>query len=112
MASSRSLFTLANRLRAATQARIRIQLPILQSLSSTHPYCTQARGPPGPSLAKTILPLGHPSISIVPELDRWVHLGNKVRKVELQNLVRDLRRRRRYKQALEVRLFALPAMCL
>lgn len=55
-----------------------------------------------PSLYSKISPLGNPSTSVVPELDDWVYKGNKVRVAELQRIVRDLRKRRRFAQALEV----------
>ncbi|MED6187499.1 hypothetical protein PIB30_077027 [Stylosanthes scabra] len=54
------------------------------------------------SLYSKISPLGNPNTSIAPELDDWVYKGNKVRVGELQRIVRDLRKRRRFSQALEV----------
>ncbi|KAJ6811453.1 pentatricopeptide repeat-containing protein isoform X1, mitochondrial [Iris pallida] len=54
------------------------------------------------TISSLVLPLGHPSISVTPELDRWVHRGKPLRPVELQHLVRELRKRRRCAQALEV----------
>lgn len=50
--------------------------------------------------------MGDPSFSVVPVLDQWVQEGNKVKNLELQRIVRDLRARRRYNQALEVSLFS------
>ncbi|XP_020093505.1 pentatricopeptide repeat-containing protein At4g21705, mitochondrial-like [Ananas comosus] len=85
-----ALFSVANRLRSALRFR---------HWSSS--YCTK-RAPPRPSLQSTIWPLGHPSISLVPEIERWIDKGNSARPVELQNVVRELRKRRRFKQALEV----------
>ncbi|KAJ6833991.1 pentatricopeptide repeat-containing protein, mitochondrial isoform X1 [Iris pallida] len=54
------------------------------------------------TISSLVLPLGHPSISVTPELGRWVHRGKPLRPVELQHLVRELRKRRRCTQALEV----------
>ncbi|KAF2303339.1 hypothetical protein GH714_016927 [Hevea brasiliensis] len=53
------------------------------------------------TLYSKISPLGDPSISLVPELENWVQHGNKVRVGELQRIIRDLRRRNRFGQALE-----------
>lgn len=39
---------------------------------------------------------------MAPELDEWVQNGNKVRVAELQRIVHDLRKRKRFTQALEV----------
>ncbi|WOL05853.1 pentatricopeptide repeat-containing protein [Canna indica] len=49
-----------------------------------------------------IWPLGDPSINLTPELERWTARVHSVRPVELQNVIRELRKRRRYRQALEV----------
>lgn len=54
------------------------------------------------NLYSRISPIGNPNISIVPELDRWVDTGKNVRVPELLRIIRDLRRRRRFSQALEV----------
>ncbi|KAK4797824.1 hypothetical protein SAY86_030150 [Trapa natans] len=55
-----------------------------------------------PTLYSKISPLGNPSASVSPELDQWVQAGNKIRFAELQRIIRDLRKRKRYNQALEV----------
>ncbi|CAH9109287.1 unnamed protein product [Cuscuta epithymum] len=54
------------------------------------------------SLYSKISPLGNPTTSIVPQLDEWVRQGNKVRFAELQRIAIDLRKRKRFSQALEV----------
>ncbi|RWR72150.1 pentatricopeptide repeat-containing protein, mitochondrial [Cinnamomum micranthum f. kanehirae] len=54
------------------------------------------------SLYSIISPIGNPKISIVPELDSWVDTGKSVRVHELIHIIRDLRKRRRFSQALEV----------
>ncbi|TKY71691.1 Pentatricopeptide repeat-containing protein mitochondrial [Spatholobus suberectus] len=55
-----------------------------------------------PSLYSRISPLGNPNTSVVPELDDWVYKGNKVRVAELHRIIRDLRKRSRFSQALQV----------
>ncbi|KAH7512527.1 hypothetical protein FEM48_Zijuj12G0100000 [Ziziphus jujuba var. spinosa] len=54
------------------------------------------------NLYSRISPLGDPSLSVVPVLDQWVQQGMKAKYIELSHIIRDLRRRRRYKHALEV----------
>lgn len=55
-----------------------------------------------PSLYSKISPLGNPTTSVIPQLDDWVFNGNKVSVGELQRIVRDLRKRSRFTQALQV----------
>ncbi|KAK2393526.1 Tetratricopeptide repeat (TPR) superfamily protein [Trifolium repens] len=55
-----------------------------------------------PSLYSKISPLGNPTTSVVPQLDDWIYKGNKVSVGELQRIVRDLRKRSRFSQALQV----------
>ncbi|XP_054815821.1 pentatricopeptide repeat-containing protein At4g21705, mitochondrial isoform X2 [Prosopis cineraria] len=54
------------------------------------------------NLISRIIPLGNPSISLVPVLDEWVQEGNPVHDIELRKIVKTLRGRLRFKQALEV----------
>ncbi|GAB2298682.1 hypothetical protein Dimus_032753 [Dionaea muscipula] len=54
------------------------------------------------SLYSRISPLGTPTISLKPVLDDWVQRGKKVRIVELQRIIRDLRKHKRFSQALQV----------
>lgn len=54
------------------------------------------------TLFSKISPLGSPNASVVPELENWVKYGNKVRVGELQRIIHDLRKRKRFTQALEV----------
>lgn len=54
------------------------------------------------TLYAKISPLGDPSVSVEPELDGWVKEGKKVRIAELQRIIHDLRKRKRFTQALEV----------
>ncbi|KAI3439959.1 uncharacterized protein J3R85_004092 [Psidium guajava] len=55
-----------------------------------------------PSLYSEVSPLGNPGRSVAPVLDDWVQRGNKVRFAELQRIIRDFRRRKRFSHALEV----------
>ncbi|XP_078427934.1 pentatricopeptide repeat-containing protein At4g21705, mitochondrial-like [Wolffia australiana] len=54
------------------------------------------------TLLSAILPMGHPSVSLVPELETWAKNQRKIFPGELQDLVKELRSRKRFKQALEV----------
>lgn len=49
-----------------------------------------------------ISPLGSPGISVQPALDGWVDKGNKLSVAELFRIIHDLRKRKRFTQALEV----------
>ena len=59
------------------------------------------------SLYSKISVIGHPSKSVVPELEKWVESGKKTQVAKLQNIIQDLRKRRRYGHALEVLLLLL-----
>ncbi|XP_038711338.1 pentatricopeptide repeat-containing protein At4g21705, mitochondrial-like [Tripterygium wilfordii] len=54
------------------------------------------------ALYSKISPLGNPATSLGPELDSWVSDGKEVRVAELQRIIRDLRKRKRFTQALQV----------
>ncbi|XP_052202087.1 pentatricopeptide repeat-containing protein At4g21705, mitochondrial [Diospyros lotus] len=54
------------------------------------------------TLYSKISPLGDPSTRVSQELDGWVESGKKVRAGELHRIIHDLRKRRRFSQALEV----------
>ncbi|XP_073061422.1 pentatricopeptide repeat-containing protein At4g21705, mitochondrial-like [Primulina eburnea] len=54
------------------------------------------------SLYEKISPLGNPSVDVTRELDTWVGMGNKIRFAELQRIILDLRKRRRFNHALQV----------
>ncbi|CAM8900330.1 unnamed protein product [Rhodiola kirilowii] len=54
------------------------------------------------TLYSKICPLGDPGITVVPELDKWVENGRKVSVAELQRIIHDLRKRKRFSQALQV----------
>ncbi|RZS08416.1 hypothetical protein BHM03_00039387 [Ensete ventricosum] len=99
-----TVFSFARLLSRALQIRLRCSGSPLAAGSSRH-FCT-ARAPQK-TLQSMIWPLGHPSVNLAPELDRWVARGHRVRLVELQYVIRELRKLRRYKQALEVRVSLL-----
>jgi hypothetical protein len=71
------------------------------SLLLARSYCT-GRNASVSNLFLRISPLGDPSHSVVPVLDQWMEEGKRVKKPELQHIARELRARRRYRQALEV----------
>ncbi|KAL9270700.1 Pentatricopeptide repeat-containing protein [Drosera capensis] len=54
------------------------------------------------SLYAKISPLGSPALRVRPELDSWIDKGKKVSVAELQRIVRDFRKRKRFSHALEV----------
>ncbi|OIV99155.1 hypothetical protein TanjilG_01130 [Lupinus angustifolius] len=62
-------------------------------------YCST---PNRKNLYSRISPLGDPSISLVPVLDNWVQQGNTVYPFDLQRIIKTLRSRRRFSQALQV----------
>lgn len=55
-----------------------------------------------PTLYSKISPLGDPRINVTPELDKWIENGRKVSVAELQRIIHDLRKRKRFTQALQV----------
>ncbi|KNA11298.1 hypothetical protein SOVF_136500 [Spinacia oleracea] len=54
------------------------------------------------TLYSKISPLGSPGISVKPELDGWVDKGKNLSFDELMRIIHDLRKRKRFTQALEV----------
>ncbi|XP_027356546.1 pentatricopeptide repeat-containing protein At4g21705, mitochondrial-like [Abrus precatorius] len=54
------------------------------------------------NLYSRISPLGDPSISVVPVLDKWIEEGNAVNGPQLQRIIKILRSRKRFTQALQV----------
>lgn len=84
-----SLFSVVSRLR-------------IIAVGSHHRFSWTARSYCSGSFYRRIRPLGNPNVSLVPKLDKWVNTGRKVQVSELQHIIRDLRKRRRFSQALEV----------
>ncbi|KAK6917545.1 Pentatricopeptide repeat [Dillenia turbinata] len=87
-------------------SRLRSNLnPKAQSLEtltwSSRSYCTSTTKPGKSSLYSKISPLGN-SKTIIPELDNWLQNGNKVSISELNRIIHDLRKRKRFSHALEI----------
>ncbi|XBJ09198.1 pentatricopeptide repeat-containing protein At4g21705, mitochondrial [Aegilops tauschii subsp. strangulata] len=112
MASS-SLFAAGRRLLhlgrgRLLQGRVRPHNPtplLLPVRAASSPPSNSAERPPRrpPGLQSTLWPLGHPDTLLVPEIERWAEKpGNRLRPVELERIVKELRKRRRHRQALEV----------
>ncbi|KAJ6724459.1 hypothetical protein OIU85_022388 [Salix viminalis] len=53
------------------------------------------------NLYSRISPFGDPRISLAPVLDQWAEEGKKIKDYELRTIVKGLRARKRFKQALE-----------
>lgn len=54
------------------------------------------------SLYRRISPIGDQNVSVIPVLDGWINEGNAVNKYQLQSLVKEFRRYRRFRHALEI----------
>ncbi|KAE8723031.1 Pentatricopeptide repeat-containing protein [Hibiscus syriacus] len=54
------------------------------------------------TLYSRISPLGGPDKSVEAELEDWLKHGNNIRVAELQRIIQDLRKRKRFTQALQV----------
>ncbi|XP_057467035.1 pentatricopeptide repeat-containing protein At2g20710, mitochondrial-like isoform X3 [Actinidia eriantha] len=65
----------------------------------------------GDSLYRRISPLGDPTVSIVPVLDQWVQEGRTVKKGDLENIIKELRRYSRFKHALEISQWMSDGRC-
>ncbi|TVU32132.1 hypothetical protein EJB05_23851 [Eragrostis curvula] len=104
MASS-SLVAAARRLlRAGGGSRILPSLLPHSAASSPRGYSSEKQTPARPlSLQSSLYPLGHPGTLLVPEIELWAAKPrNRLRPVELQRIVKELRKRRRHRQALEI----------
>ncbi|XP_031265403.1 pentatricopeptide repeat-containing protein At2g20710, mitochondrial-like [Pistacia vera] len=67
---------------------------------SSNPYSNSMR-----DLFRRISPLGDPTVSIVPLLDRWVQEGRTVEKEQLQLFITELRSFRRFAHALQISMW-------
>ena len=63
-------------------------------------------------LYRRISPLGDPKVSIVPILDQWISEGQTVSKPPLLDIIKELRRFKRYTHALEVSIYNSPFLFL
>jgi hypothetical protein len=81
-----------------------------RAASSPRGYSSERPQRRAPSLQSTLWPLGHPGTLLVPEIERWAAKpGNRLRPVELERVVKELRKRRRHRQALEVIPLTVPS---
>ncbi|GAB4846317.1 hypothetical protein Ancab_025323 [Ancistrocladus abbreviatus] len=98
----RSVFFLLNQLTSKSNPQL------AKPLTSTHANLLFCRSyyytekTPKTSLYTRISLIGSPSTSVTPILDQWIDDGKKVRSPELQSIIRALRARQRFNQALEV----------
>ncbi|KAF8409279.1 hypothetical protein HHK36_005353 [Tetracentron sinense] len=95
-----TLFTIFIRLSSNLQFSRRLSGTLTRNVFASRSYSTGRN--PKVSLYSKIRPLSKPSLHVVSELKKWVEAGKKVRVKELQRIFRDLRKRKRYTQALEV----------
>ncbi|KAF5728318.1 pentatricopeptide repeat-containing protein [Tripterygium wilfordii] len=65
-------------------------------------YHTRSRDVNRHNLFRRISPLGDPDNNVASVLDQWVEEGGKVKELELQRIIRDLRSRKRFTHALQV----------
>ncbi|KAH7533328.1 pentatricopeptide repeat-containing protein At2g20710, mitochondrial [Ziziphus jujuba] len=68
-------------------------------------YSTEAlssSSPPVDSLYDRISRIGNPRVSIVPVLNQWVEQGRDVKQAQLQKIIRQLRKYRRFTHALQI----------
>lgn len=102
---SSKLFMILNKLSLRlNQTQISSESALIASsnvINGRRGYYTTSR-PGKETLYAKISPLGSPGISVKPELDGWMQKGKKVSVAELSRIIQDLRKRKRYTQALEV----------
>ena len=101
-----SLFAATRRLLSLGRRGGLLPVPPSRAVAtSSRSNSAEERPPPArpQSLQSTLWPLGHPGTLLVPEIELWAaRPRNRLRAVELQRIVRELRKRRRHRQALEV----------
>ncbi|EER90329.1 pentatricopeptide repeat-containing protein At4g21705, mitochondrial [Sorghum bicolor] len=105
MASS-SLFAAARRLLSIGRRGGLLPVPPSRAVASSSRSNRAEEGTPParpPTLWSTLCPLGKPGTLLVPEIELWAaRSGKRLRPCELHFVVKDLRRRHRHRQALEV----------
>jgi hypothetical protein len=115
MASS-SLFAAARRLLSLGRRGGLVPVPPSRAVvSSSRSNSAEEGTPPArpTNLRSTLWPLGKPGTLLVPEIEMWAtRSGNRLRAVELQRIVKELRTHRRHRQALEVDTALLHAISL
>ncbi|GJN19797.1 hypothetical protein PR202_gb07106 [Eleusine coracana subsp. coracana] len=101
-----SLLAAARRLLHLARGRSRLLSGLLPRVTASSPcgYSTEKLRPERPlGLQSTLSPLGHPGTLLVPEIELWAaRPGNRIRPVELRRIVKEFRKRRRHRQALEI----------
>uniref|UniRef100_M1AX93 Pentatricopeptide repeat-containing protein n=1 Tax=Solanum tuberosum TaxID=4113 RepID=M1AX93_SOLTU len=99
--SSQSTKPISSSMNFATLRRS-ISYNLLQRAFPIRSYCTvYCSNSKRNNLFSRISPVRHADL-IIPVLDEWVDEGRKVTSFELQRIVRDLRSRKRFSQALQV----------
>ena len=71
-------------------------------------YSTEALTSPSPrtdTLYQRISKLGNPKISLTPVLDQWLEEGRPINSSELHKIIKQLRKYRRFSQALQVYIY-------
>ena len=94
MASTTSFTILNNKTKTLTANVI---------LARKRTYCFIRKPVKRNCLHSRINAIGHPSCSVAPVLQQWVKEGKNVNEFQLQRIIRDLRARRRFGHALEVK---------
>ncbi|KAL8152156.1 hypothetical protein V2J09_009916 [Rumex salicifolius] len=101
------LYTVLKRLSLGIQPRVRTHGRSEEVIAATDRTIGRLQNyhtsrPTKTSLYSMISPLGNPGISVKSELDCWIKQDKKVWVGELKRIIRDLRKRKRFSQALEV----------
>jgi hypothetical protein len=97
-----SLFAAGRRLLSLGRRGVLLPVPRSRAVATSSRSNSEEERPPQ-SLQSTLWPLGHPCTLLVPEIELWAaRPRNRLRAVELQRIVRELRKRHRHRQALEV----------
>ncbi|KDP24137.1 hypothetical protein JCGZ_25794 [Jatropha curcas] len=72
-------------------------------------YSSYSSAPSG--LSRRISRAGDPSVSMVPILEKWLEEGNDIKLSELQKFIKQLRKFRRYTQALQISQWMTDQRC-
>ena len=115
MASS-SLFAAARRLLSLGRRGGLLPVPPSRAVANSYLSNSAEEGKPparSPILRYMLWPLGKPGTLLVPEIELWAaRPGNRLGEVDLRRIVKELRTRRRHRQALEVDTALLHALPL
>ncbi|KAF7822727.1 pentatricopeptide repeat-containing protein [Senna tora] len=83
-------------------AKLKRSVNFTTQLLLSRSFCSGIHASRRTNLASRIIPLGKPSISLLPVLDLWFQEGKAVNSDELRSIVKDLRDHKRYAQALQL----------